>query len=99
MPDIRHHPLFPIVFVSGMLLLAAYFTLAAIQGDFGIFQRAEIEAETRKLERKLAIVEAEVARMENLTRRLSDEYMDLDLLDARAREVLGLIRSDEIVIR
>ena len=41
----------------------------------------------------------EVARMENLTRRLSDKYLDLDLLDARAREVLGMIRADEIVIR
>ena len=36
--------------------------------------------------------------MQNLTHRLSDEYLDLDLLDERAREVLGLIRSDEIII-
>jgi cell division protein FtsB len=37
--------------------------------------------------------------MENLTRRLSDQYLDLDLLDERARNVLGYIRSDEIVVR
>jgi len=40
----------------------------------------------------------EVARMENLTRRLSDTYLDLDLLDERARNVLGFVRADEIVI-
>jgi cell division protein FtsB len=37
--------------------------------------------------------------MENLTRRLSDNYLDLDLLDEQARDVLGMIRADEIVIQ
>jgi len=37
--------------------------------------------------------------MENRTRRLSDEYLDLDLLDERARAVLGLVRADDLVIR
>ena len=37
--------------------------------------------------------------MENLTRRLSDSYLDLDLLDERARDVLGYVRADEIVIQ
>ena len=37
--------------------------------------------------------------MENRTRRLSDQFLDLDLLDEQARDVLGYIRADEIVIR
>ena len=37
--------------------------------------------------------------MRNLTRRLSDDYLDLDLLDERARDVLGLVRADELIIR
>jgi cell division protein FtsB len=36
--------------------------------------------------------------MENMTQRMSDEYLDLDLLDEQARRVLGMVRSDEIVI-
>ncbi len=40
-----------------------------------------------------------LAEMENLTKRLSDEYLDLDLLDQQARDVLGYLRADEIVIR
>ncbi len=79
--------------------LGAYFTFAAVQGDFGLFRRAEIVAEGADLKTELDRLNLEVARMENLTRRLSDSYLDLDLLDEQARDVLGLIRADEIVIR
>ena len=33
-----------------------------------------------------------------LTRRLSDDFLDLDLLDEMARQVLGHMRPDEIVL-
>ena len=79
--------------------LGLYFTFAAVQGDYGVFRRSEILAEKRALEDELVLVQAEVTRMENLTHRLSDTYLDLDLLDQQARDVLGLIRADEIVIR
>ena len=79
--------------------LSLYFTFAAVQGDFGLFRRAEILAETQELRAQLDGVRADVARMENLTKRMSDDYLDLDLLDEQARKVLGMIRSDEIVIR
>ena len=79
--------------------LSLYFTFAAVQGDFGLFRRAEIVAESEDLRHKLAQVESDVARMENLTKRMSDDYLDLDLLDEQARRVLGMVRSDEIVIR
>jgi cell division protein FtsB len=95
----RRAPLGAILYFTGLLLLGLYFTFAAVQGDYGVFKRAEIEAEGTELAARLAALEAEVARMENLTRRLSDSYLDLDLLDEQAREVLGLIRADEIVIR
>jgi cell division protein FtsB len=45
---------------------------------------------------KLAL---ELAILTNKTHRLSDDFLDIDLLDQQAREVLGLIRADEIVIR
>ncbi len=79
--------------------LATYFTFAAVQGDYGLFRRVEILAEKQQLEAELALAQAEVAHMENLTRRLSDSYLDLDLLDQQARDVLGVIRADELVIR
>jgi len=83
----------------GMIMLGLYFTFAAVQGDYGLFKRIEVRAEERVLQEELARLEAEVARMENLTTRLSDTFLDLDLLDQQARDVLGMIRADEIVIR
>lgn len=79
--------------------LSLYFMFAAVQGDFGLFRRAEILAEAQDLRRQLTAVKTDVAEMENLTKRLSDNYLDLDLLDERARKVLGMVRADEIVIR
>jgi len=78
--------------------LALYFTFAAIQGDYGVFRRVQAEAEREALTAERDRLKAEAEKMANLTRRLSDTYLDLDLLDERARNVLGMIRSDEIVI-
>ncbi len=95
----RRAPMGVLLYFSGALMLGLYFTFAAVQGDYGIFKRAEIEAEGRVLIEELAQLQADVDRMENLTRRLSDTYLDLDLLDEQARDMLGMIRADEIVIR
>ncbi|MGO4853154.1 FtsB family cell division protein [Phaeovulum sp. W22_SRMD_FR3] len=89
----------PIIFFSLAFVLGAYFTFAAVQGGYGVFRRVEVEAETAALNAQRDELKTEVLRMTNLTRRLSDDYLDLDLLDERARDVLGSIRSDEIVIR
>ena len=78
--------------------LGLYFTYASVQGDFGLFKRVQIEAEAEVLEREKARLAAEVASLENKTRRLSDDFLDLDLLDQQARDALGLIRSDEIAL-
>ncbi|WP_238366554.1 FtsB family cell division protein [Mesobacterium pallidum] len=92
-------PLGTFAFFAVALALATYFTFAAVQGDYGLFRRAEITQERDTLRAELAALNAEVDRMENLTRRLSDDFLDLDLLDEQARDILGLVRSDEIVIR
>jgi len=88
-----------IVYALIVLGMVVYFTFAAVRGDYGIFRRAEIEAEEKALKVQVDRLDADLARMENLTRRLSDDYLDLDLLDQQARDVLGMIRADEIVIR
>lgn len=87
------------LFLSLALTLGGYFTFAAVQGDYGLFRRVQINAEAAELMAERDRLRAEVSRMENLNRRLSDDYLDLDLLDEQAREVLGLMRPDEVVIR
>ena len=81
-----------------LLFVGAYFTFTAVQGNYGLFQRIQIEAEVDALELQLAALETEVARMEILTRRLSDDYLDLDLLDEQVRDVLGYVRADELIL-
>ena len=88
-----------LIFFALAFSLSLYFVFAAIQGDYGLFRRAEINAEQKVLERELASLQKRVARMDNLTKRLSDDYLDIDLLDERARDTLGYVRADEIVIR
>ncbi|TCO70888.1 FtsB family cell division protein [Rhodovulum euryhalinum] len=88
-----------LVFLGLGASLAMYFTFAAVQGDFGLFRRIQIEADAARLRAEKEMLEADLADLENRTMRLSDGYLDLDLLDERARTVLGLIRADEIVIR
>ena len=92
-------PLGYLVYIVAMSLLGLYFIFAAVQGNYGIFRRAEVDAEALELRVQLATLSDEVTRMENLTHRLSDGYLDLDLLDQQARDVLGMVRPDEVVIR
>ncbi|HEU0222856.1 MAG TPA: septum formation initiator family protein [Paracoccaceae bacterium] len=77
----------------------AYFSFAALQGEYGLTRLIEIRTHQAELTRDLAAMRAERAALENKVRRLSDEYLDLDLLDEQARKMLGLARPDEIVIR
>ena len=87
------------IFFALSFALSVYFTFAAVQGTYGLFSRVEIAAERDALSTTLAGLEREIDVMENLTHRLSDDYLDLDLLDEQARDVLGLLRADELVIR
>ncbi len=91
--------LVPMMIGVVMAAAAVLFGLAAVQGQFGILRRVQIEAETQTLIDERTQLEGEVANLRNLTTRLSDEYLDLDLLDERARDVLGVLRADEVVVR
>jgi len=87
-----------IAYFAVMFSLGVYFMFASVQGDFGLFRRVQIEAELVTLAQERDRLAVEVTTLENKTHRLSDTYLDLDLLDSQARDVLGLIRSDEIVL-
>jgi cell division protein FtsB len=79
--------------------VAIYFMFGAVQGKSGLFRRIQIEAEAQRLSLELATLQKQLSEIEVKTHRLSDSYLDLDLLDQQAREILGYIRADEIVIR
>lgn len=95
----KHSPFGVAIYFAVIFALGMYFTFASVQGDFGLFRRVQIDAEAKALTVERDRLVREVAAIRNKTRRLSDEYLDLDLLDEQARDVLGLMRMDEIVIR
>jgi len=88
-----------LVFFVVMALMGTYFAFAAVQGPSGVLRREQIKADTRELVAQRDRLQADVDRMRNLTHRLSDDYLDIDLLDERARDVLGYLRPEEIIIR
>lgn len=86
------------IYLTLMCLSAMYFLFASVQGDYGLFRRVQIEAEQEALVVERDRLQSEIAALENKTHRLSDDFLDLELLDQQARDVLGMIRPDEIVL-
>ncbi len=98
-PPRKRPPFGDVIFFGLCFLAGAYFTFAAVQGDFGVFRRVQISSEKEALTAERDRLRGETDRMSNLTRRMSDDFLDLDLLDEQVRSTLGYVRSDEIVIR
>ena len=88
-----------LIYLGVTITMAAYFAFAAVQGDLGVLKRMQIASELRDLIAQRDALKLKVAEMENKTLRLSDRYLDLDLLDERARDVLGMMRVDDVVIQ
>jgi cell division protein FtsB len=88
-----------VLFAGFVLSAMGYLSFAALQGDHGFFRLVQVEAQETQLAAELEALEAEHATIANRVRRLATDALDLDLLDERARAILGLARPDEIVIR
>ena len=88
-----------LIYMGVAVTLGFYFTFAAIQGDFGVLRRVQIANELAEMQVQHDGLKADLAGLKNLTRRLSDTFLDMDLLDEQVRSVLGYVRTDEIVIR
>jgi cell division protein FtsB len=89
----------PVMFYAVSFTFGSYLTFAGVQGEYGLFKRIQIDADVVQLRAERDRLASQLAELENRTRRLSDRFLDLDLLDEQAREMLGLIRADEIVLR
>ena len=85
----------------GLFVMAAalHFGHRGLQGQSGVFVKIAADKEISELHRQKSALERQRAELENLTLRLSDAYLDLDLLDERARDMLGYIGEAEVVIR
>ncbi|MEE8294677.1 MAG: septum formation initiator family protein [Sphingomonadales bacterium] len=81
-----------------ILVTVIYFGYHTLEGDHGLFKLQEVEAQMAEVEAKAAVLQA---RKKDLSRKVSSlrkDNLDLDLLDERARAVLGFQEPGEIVI-
>jgi cell division protein FtsB len=88
-----------LIYLAFAFTVGSYFAIAGVQGEYGLFRRIQIDAEAAALAQDRGVLEAELQVLRNRARRMSDEFLDLDLLDEQVRDVLGYVRSDEVVIR
>ena len=82
------------------LVLVAIFYIGyhAVQGNHGLLKLMELRAETVELETQASEVASEKHALEIKVNNLRKDNLDLDLLDERARDVLGFQEQNEIVI-
>ena len=84
------------IFLVGVIAIFAH---SGLQGDHGLAAFNEARTEAARMDAELEALRAERIAMANKVERLSEKYLDLDLLEERARAVLGVVRDDELVVR
>jgi cell division protein FtsB len=72
---------------------------SGLQGEHGLGALNKAEALERTLMTELDQTREKRRAMENLVGRIREDSLDVDLLDERARAVLGYVRREELVIR
>jgi len=85
----------PTLFLAGLVV---YFAYHAMSGDQGLLAWAGYKARLAELEAEAAAAEAERLTLEARADRLRDNGLDLDLVDERARDILGFAHPDDYVI-
>lgn len=84
---------------AGAAFLILTFGYAAVRGPNGLAAQSNYQARSDILRTELANVKLYRNALENRVLRLSDSYLDLDLLDEQARRRLVVIRPDEQILR
>ena len=86
-------------FYIALIAVLAVFAHSGLQGEHGLAALHQAQGLERELTAELDRTRAEHKALENKVHRLGTNYLDLELLDERARAVLGYVRRDELVIR
>ena len=81
-----------------LIFVCVYFAYGAIQGNNGLNRQVQLRDQLTHLQREHEEIQAEVEFLRNKTRRISDDYLDLELLDEMTRKLLGYVRSDEVIV-
>ncbi len=88
------HVFLPVLGVSALV----YFTYHAVQGDRGLIAYVHLTAEIELANEYLTQVGAVRRALETDVALLQPDALDRDMLDERARAVLGLAQGDEVLV-
>ena len=80
------------------LCLSFYFSYHLVAGHRGYFSLVNLKREITVLTTKYTALEAEHAVVERKVKMMRPGSVDRDLLEERARHILGYQRSDEIAL-
>ena len=81
-----------------MIFITFYFGITALYGKYGLFVFFQKQAEKETLFQINSELSNEIQVWENLTKRMSGSYLDLDLLDEQARKILRVARSGDAIL-
>lgn len=99
MAKLAQRPFYRDLGIFSLFVLAhIYLAFTALQGNQGLFARIQIEEQISELRTELGEIDSQIAVMENKTKRLSDDFLDLELLDELARERLGYVHPNDRII-
>jgi cell division protein FtsB len=82
---------------AGMLVIA-YFLGAAVVGENGVMAWGDYRTARAERSQRLAMLEAEKARLAHRSALLDPAHADPDLADELVRSQLGYVRPDEVII-
>lgn len=84
-----------ILLTLGFVGLIFYFSYHIISGERGILAYFKLDKEISGLSSELESVRAERINLEHKANLLKSKSLDIDLLEERAKEVLGLAKTQE----
>ena len=90
--------IFEIISSTVCVILSFYFIFASFTGEFGVPAKYQFLAKEKVLTKELNILIEESKAIKNKIKRLSDNSLDLELLDQQARKILGLLGEDELIV-
>lgn len=94
----RRSYLRPLIVPVIAVAFSGYFAWHGWHGSFGIEARRQLDVEAGRLEGELARVKAERTAIERRVNLLRSASLESDMLDERAREILGYANVHEIAV-
>ncbi len=90
--------LIPLVLYSIAAVVAAYFLHHAHTGSRGLEEKKRLKIQAYELARELDALKGERAEWDRRITLLRSDQIDRDLLEERAREMLGRVHRNDLVI-